>query len=420
MEYFVVNLKKKKQKNYVVFLNSYVLIIVMSKSVSKKIRNICVKYLMSEANIEEMEILENWLKQPKNRLLFTKYTRINFAVELNMNPFDKDQSIRNFLDIIKKNRLNSRKQRIFKVTRYAAVALIGMIVSTYFFKDEVFDVSNKAILETSSQNIIEPGTDKAILTIEDGSKIKLVKGKSIQIQNASNKGNKLSYKSSPGTTKNIVYHSLKIPRGGQYFIKLSDGTNIWLNSETHLRYPVSFIEGETRVVELIYGEAYFEVSPSAKLNGSRFKVISQSQEVEVLGTEFNIKAYKNENLTYTTLVEGKVDVNSKGVKRRLKPNQQLSLNIKTDQLNISFVDVFSEISWKDGIFSFEDKSLHDIMKVISRWYDIEVVFEDENVKKEEFFGLLRKDQELEKIMFTIKEYGIIENYEFNNKILTIK
>jgi ferric-dicitrate binding protein FerR (iron transport regulator) len=156
------------------------------------------------------------------------------------------------------------------------------------------------------------------------------------------------------------------------------------------------------------------------LNGSRFKVISQSQEVEVLGTEFNIKAYKNENLTYTTLVEGKVDVNSKGVKRRLKPNQQLSLNLKTDQFNISFVDVFSEISWKDGIFSFEDKSLHDIMKVISRWYDIEVVFENENVKKEEFFGLLRKDQELEKIMFTIKEYGIIENYEFNNKILTIK
>ena len=89
-------------------------------------------------------------------------------------------------------------------------------------------------------------------------------------------------------------------------------------------------------------------------------------------------------------------------------------------MDISFVDVFGEISWKDGIFSFEDKSLYDIMKVISRWYDIEVVFEDENVKKEEFFGLLRKDQDLKKIMKTIKDYGIIKNYEFEKKILTIK
>ena len=180
------------------------------------------------------------------------------------------------------------------------------------------------------------------------------------------------------------------------------------------------MEGETRQVELIYGEAYFEVTPSTQFNGSRFKVVSQSQEVEVLGTEFNIRAYKNENLTFTTLVKGKVNVNSKGLKHRLKPNQQLSFNLKTDQLNISFVDVFSEISWKEGIFSFEDKSLHDIMKVLSRWYDIEVVFEDENIKKEEFFGLIRKDQDLEKIMKTIKDYGIIKNYEFKNKMLTIK
>ena len=392
----------------------------MDKNIDKEISNICVKYLMSDANIEEMEVLENWLKKRKNRILFTDYLKINYAVEINMNPFDKEKSIRRVLDTIKKNRQNSRNLRIFNIFKYAAIALIGIIASTYFFKDEIFGVSNEVTPEIVNQNFIEPGTDKAILTIEDGSKIKLVKGKSIQIQNASNTGNKLSYKSSPGTTKDIAYHSLNIPRGGQYFIKLSDGTNIWLNSETHLRYPVSFVEGETRQVELIYGEAYFEVTPSTLFNGSRFKVVSQSQEVEVLGTEFNIKAYKNENLTFTTLVKGKVDVNSKGVKHRLKPKQQLSFNLKTDQLDISFVDVFGEISWKDGIFSFEDKSLYDIMKVISRWYDIEVVFEDENVKKEEFFGLLRKDQDLEKIMKTIKDYGIIKNYEFEKKILTIK
>lgn len=392
----------------------------MDTTINKEIKKICVKYLVSDLDIEELEIMENWLKESKNKQVFSHYLKINYAIDININPFDTEKSIRQVLQIIRKNRQNSKKQRIFKVFRYAAVALIGMIVSTYFFKGKIFGVPNDVIPKITNQNFIEPGTDKAILTIEDGSKIKLKKGKTFQIQNASSNGKKLSYRSKPGIKKDIVYHSLNIPRGGQYFIELSDGTNVWLNSETHLRYPVSFIDGETREVQLIYGEAYFEVSPSTQLNGSGFRVISQSQEVDVLGTEFNIKAYKNENVTYTTLVEGKIDVKSKGVKHHLKPNQQLSFDLNTDRLDLSFVDVYSEISWKDGIFSFEDKSLKDIMKVLSRWYDMEVVFENETIKQEEFFGLLRKDQDIEKIVQAIKDYGVIENYEFNNKILTIR
>ena len=100
---------------------------------------------------------------------------------------------------------------------------------------------------------------------------------------------------------------------------MSDGTQVWLNSESQLKYPVNFIKGQTRQVELVYGEAYFDVSPSVEHNGAKFKVFNQSQEVEVLGTEFNVKAYKDETNIYTTLVEGRVVIDNGALKQSLLP-----------------------------------------------------------------------------------------------------
>ena len=148
---------------------------------------------------------------------------------------------------------------------------------------------------------------------------------------------------------------------------LSDGTKVWLNSESQLKYPVAFNDGETRQVELVYGEAYFDVSPSTAHKGARFKVFNQSQEVEVLGTEFNIKAYKDETNIYTTLVEGKVAISAAGKNQILKPNQQSNLNLETGSIEITTVDVYNETTWIDGIFSFENKPLKEILKVLSRW-----------------------------------------------------
>ena len=120
------------------------------------------------------------------------------------------------------------------------------------------------------------------------------------------------------------------------------------------------------------------------------KSLIEKQNIEVLGTEFNIKAYKNETNIYTTLVEGKVSISYGNTKQNLIPNQQSNLNIDTNKLTVANVSVYNEIAWKDGVFSFENKPLKDIMKVLSRWYDLEFSFESSGLENQKFIGLLKK------------------------------
>lgn len=299
-----------------------------------------------------------------------------------------------------------------------AAAVISILLTGYFLETDPFNNSIEST-PTIVNHTIEKGTDKATLTLGDGSIVTLEKGSSFKTNNISSNGKDIVYDKKRATSK-ISYNYLTIPRGGQYHITLSDGTQVWLNSESQLKYPVSFIDGETRQVELVYGEAYFDVSPSSKHEGAEFKVYNDAQEIQVLGTEFNVKAYKDEPHVYTTLVAGKVAVNFNGKKQNLTPNQQSKLNIKTNTLDIATVDVYNEISWKEGVFSFEEKSLEDIMKILSRWYDIDPIFMNHSTKKEEFNGILSKDQNIEDILNSIKNFGIIENYEIKNKKVVLE
>ena len=303
--------------------------------------------------------------------------------------------------------------------KYAAAAVVvGIISTTFFFKDNLLNnVNDKPIINNTN---IQSGTDKATLTLENGETITLAKGTKYQTQNAESNGEKIVYKEKATNKEKIAYNYLTIPRGGQFQITLSDNTKVWLNSETQLKYPVNFIKGKARKVELVYGEAYFEVSPSTNHKGAKFAVTNKGQNIEVLGTEFNIKAYKDETNIYTTLVEGKVAVSYKGQKEILSPNQQANYNLKTNTFKINTVEVYNEISWKDGVFSFDNKSLKEMMKVLSRWYDVEVEFINKAVEKEEFIGVLRKKQSLNEILKTIKNFGIIKEYSIKNKKITIQ
>tara|TARA_R110002051_G_scaffold273456_1_gene334102 strand:- start:159 stop:1328 length:1170 start_codon:yes stop_codon:yes gene_type:complete len=318
-----------------------------------------------------------------------------------------------------------RKSKVRKLYwQYAAAAaVIGIISTTFFFKDNLFkNINDKPIISNAP---IQSGTDKATLTLEDGETITLAKGTKYQTASASSNGEKIIYQEAtknkqPTNNNQIAYNYLTVPRGGQFQITLSDGTKVWLNSESQLKYPVSFADGKTRKVELVYGEAYFDVSPSTNHKGAKFEVINKDQNIEVLGTEFNVKAYKDETNIYTTLVEGKVAISYKDQKENLTPNQQAKYNLKTNKFKINTVEVYNEISWKDGIFSFEDKPLKEMMKVLSRWYDVEVEFKNKEAEKEEFIGVLRKEQNLNNILETIKNFGIIKEYTINNKKITIQ
>jgi ferric-dicitrate binding protein FerR (iron transport regulator) len=295
------------------------------------------------------------------------------------------------------------------------------MVTVYLFKESFNSTAEvDTVPEIVNTKTIEPGTNKATLTLGDGSQIVLEKDIPFQTTNANSDGNQIIYKGSKGNAKNLVYNYLTIARGEQFHIVLSDGTKVWLNSESQLKYPVNFIKGETRQVELLYGEAYFDVSPSTAHYGAKFKVKNNVQEVEVLGTEFNIKAYKDETNIYTTLVEGKVSITAETKNKILKPSQQLNLNLINKTLQVSTVNVHYEISWKDGVFSFRRKPLEEIVKVLSRWYDVDFVFDNEEIKKAGFNGNLSKEQKLEDILETIKSFGKINEYEINHKTVILK
>ncbi|MXN92340.1 DUF4974 domain-containing protein [Flavobacterium sp. Sd200] len=305
------------------------------------------------------------------------------------------------------------RKSLFKYTVAASIALL--ITLSVVFQNKNHEISTKV-----AANKIEAGSDKATLTLEDGTSVILEKGKVYKNKNINSTGKEVHYIQSESASKEVVYNYLTIPRGGQFSIILSDGTKVWLNSETKLKFPVNFLEGKTRGVELVYGEAYFDVSPSTAHNGAGFTVFQKKQEVHVVGTQFNIKAYKDDSCISTTLVEGKVEMQFENIKQNLTPNQRVSINVETNKIKIAEVDVSNDISWKEGVFSFEDKSLSEIMKVLSRWYDIEVVFENESIKQEKFNGVLMKNRNIEDILLSIKNYGIIKKYEFKNKTLILR
>lgn len=387
--------------------------------IASKIECLIVNFITNQASKAELEVLEVWLEDSNNQELFKTYVKTNYVIEYNMRKFDIDKVKSKVFEEMASESKAIKLKRIRKTMSYAAAAVfLGIALTAYFYKSSIqnnFSIETPVIVDTK----ILPGTDKATLTLEDGSVVLLEKGNSFLMQNASSNGEQIVYGADKTKKSKVSYNYLTIPRGGQFYIILSDGTKVWLNSESQLKYPVTFNDGETRQVELVYGEAYFDVSPISENNGAKFKVINQSQEVEVLGTEFNIKAYKDETNVYTTLVEGKVNVGSGSLQQKLTPNQQSSLDVKNNRMVVKKVDVKNEISWKNGIFSFNGKPLKDIMKVISRWYNVDVVFKNKELENIEFVGIIKKDQSIEYILSIMQSTSII-HYDLSNRTITLE
>ncbi|MDY7394335.1 DUF4974 domain-containing protein [Aureibaculum sp. 2210JD6-5] len=366
-----------------------------------------IKKLNNTLTKDEAIVFDNWYNESKVHQDYFLNVATNYQKDIESVDKDVAWSAIN-KKLVPKNKNNGWK--------YAVAASIVLLISVGYYFSTKENSNAETNMIVNQKSTIKIGTDKATLTLEDGSTIALEKGKGYNAANAKSNGEKIVYKAKKASPE-IAYNTLTIPRGGQFFIELADGTKVWLNSESQLKYPVTFIEGETRIVELLYGEAYFEVTPSTQHHGSKFKVLTQVQEVEVLGTEFNIKAYRDEASIYTTLVEGKISLEANNQKEFLKPRQQSTLNSKN--ISLAMVDVYNEIAWKDGVFSFDDMSLKNIMKVLSRWYDIDVRFENNEIENTAFNGILRKKQPLEDILNTIKNTNSI-NYEIKDKTIIFK
>jgi ferric-dicitrate binding protein FerR (iron transport regulator) len=371
-----------------------------------------IKKLNQTLNQEENETFETWYNESQKHRDYFKSVKTNYNKGIDVVNIE-----RGWYEISRK--INAKKGRLYY--KYAVAAAVFVALGSFWFFNSPKEKSTitKEYIKVK-ENPIKVGTDKATLTLADGSKIALEKGAVYKNKEASSNGEHLIYKSTKSDSNGMVKKNiLTIPRGGQFYLVLSDGTKVWVNSETQLKYPVSFAPNEAREVELVYGEAYFDVSPSTQHNGSHFIVHNKNQEVEVLGTEFNIKAYIDDNHISTTLVEGKVTVKNEHNSKKLSPGYQSILTSESSVLTLSKVDVFEEVSWKDGLFSFKNMPLEDIMKVLSRWYDVDVVFENDKLRTLQFNGVFRKNLDINNILNIIKNTNEV-NYSITNKTIIMK
>ena len=260
-------------------------------------------------------------------------------------------------------------------SKWAVAAMLFITVGVALF---YFTKSDTPAVDVVAQHTLKPGTEKARLTLADGTVIDLEQAVNGKLN--SNDGvaitktadGKLIYdvKNMDDVNGPVSYNTLVTPRGGQYDVILPDGSVIWLNAASSLRFPTRFVGAERRVE--LSGEGYFEIKKNAK---QPFVVVSGGQQVTVLGTHFNINAYHENNVIKTTLLEGAVKV-SKGTKSYLlAPGQESSLDNLSNSFSIAKdVDVAVAVAWKNGRFSFDATNIKEIMQQIARWYDVEVLY----------------------------------------------
>jgi transmembrane sensor len=301
----------------------------------------------------------------------------------------------------------------------AIAAAISLIVALVYLFDSIEREATTVPIAKVEQ--IKPGEPKATLILGDGSSYDLSQGGAVNLKSGgvaiNSQGTKIKYTENTKEEVQLIYNTLIIPKGGEYFLELSDGTKIWINSETTLKYPVQFV-GNERNVELT-GEAYFEVSHN---ENKPFHVVSGEQKVEVLGTQFNVSSYRDDEHIVTTLVEGKVNVyrtSSSQENQILLPNQQSIMNKRSGVITSKTVDPKNFIAWKSGAFHFQDQTFDAMVKILSRWYDIDIFYENENVRDIKFTGRFKRYDDFETVIKLIERTDEVK-FKIKGKTVIIK
>ena len=308
----------------------------------------------------------------------------------------------------------------------AATVLLVIISGLWFFTGR--QGMKKGVIATTKVEDIAPGGNKAILTLADGSKVILDAANNGAITKQGNvtviklNDGQLAYQSSTlnGQSSTVEYNTITTPRGGQYQLVLADGSRVWLNAASSLRYPTSFT-GSDRKVELT-GEGYFEVAHDAShpfhvLVSPISGAINEVTDVQVLGTHFNVNAYDDENDLRATLLEGAVKVSRGAENVLISPNEQAVLKKVADKININKdVDVEAVVAWKNGLFQFGQADIQTVMRKIARWYDIDVEFQG-NIPETLFAGKISRNSNVSTVLKVLAEGGI--HFKIENKKIIV-
>lgn len=377
------------------------------------------KFLKSELNVVEKQRLDDWLSESElNERLFNRITTERFIQEelVSFSATDKSHGWEKIKERIQKEEPTKRRSVITLVFKYAAIISL-VVLAIVLFKDQK-RIDKKANIIAREQDIL-PGGNKATLTLADGTSIVLDEAKNGELAHqmstviSKSKDGQLKYQTSnvDSDASTHLMNTIATPRGGQFQLILSDGTKVWLNAISSLKYPAEF-KGQKRSVELT-GEAYFEV---AKNREKPFVVNIGKAKVEVLGTHFNIMAYHDEKNTAITLLEGTVKVSANEIAKGkvLSPGQQASIG-KDDFISVDRVNVDQSVAWKNGYFQFNRNNIHDVMKQLSRWYDIDVEFE-KDMPRYELVGRIRRSVNLSQVL-KILNYSNVKFHLEGKKII---
>lgn len=309
---------------------------------------------------------------------------------------------------------------------YAAAVLLVCGVGAYLWKAQT--TSKKELAQQASLEFDKmPGTDKATLTLANGQAIAVdsLPNGELAVENGSGivkQDGRIIYNEGVGATSKVAYNTMSTSRGGQYQITLADGTRAWLNAESSITFPTSFT-GSTREVS-IKGEVYFEVAKDA---AKPFMVnVNGRSQIQVLGTEFNVNAYDNEDNIHATLLNGSIKVwpgasQSKLVNAAiLKPGEEAQIAAQNAVMNVVFnPDLEKVIAWKNGVFNFEDVPLEKAMRQLARWYDIQIVYE-KGGRPVQFGGSLKRNLPLSGILYFLEGAGLRYRLEDGNKLVVLK
>jgi transmembrane sensor len=378
---------------------------------SARISDLAFKYLKGELDAAESEELNEYLAASEDNRLFFESLINTDNINRNVKAIYEFNRAATWQTIVAGTpKLQKRKVILMRPSlKYAAAVILVAALGAYVYMNRHHKPDAVVVKPVApKQNDLLPGGNKATLT--------LAGGKTITLDNAGNgniatQGNteiiktadgQLAYNSRSASAE-VYFNTVSTPKGGQYQLTLADGTKIWMNAASALRFPTAFT-GTERLVELD-GEAYFEVAKNAQ---TPFIIKTKSgTTVQVLGTHFNIMAYRDEQDTKTTLLEGSVKVAFGQTEATLKPGQQaISPTERSTAIVVNkHANIEEAIAWKNGVFQFNDADLKMVMRQIARWYDVEISYEG-NIPEKVFTGSMARNLNASELLSGIEFIGV--------------
>jgi len=375
-----------------------------------------IRKTLTEAEHDE---LDAWVESSDDNMLLFEELTDERNIEANLAWMDKVNTEESLKSTKKKIEFTSEHKNL-KTNKWfynIAASVILLIAAFGIYKIINNKQSKQTSIAKNDQTEIQPGGNKATLSLSNGSVIDLVdapngliKGDSGTVINKSKDG-EILYNDSGRSNSTANYNILTTPKGGQYKVQLPDGSQVWLNAASSLKYPTAFATSE-RVVEL-NGEGYFEIT---KDKTKPFKVkLADGSEVKVLGTHFNIMAYENEKSKDVTLLEGSVQITKGNNEQNLAPGQQGRI-ISSKIILVNSADTDEVTGWKNGQFIFHDADIQSIMRQVARWYDVDIKYETANTQH--FNATISRNEPVLKLLHILEETGQI-HFKTENKIIYV-